>query len=89
MGDILLDARALPVLAVALAATAALAGAFFIGLLARPVWTVAILPALWVAGAVALGLASGRLGSPRDLVAVAGGVLVLLAFWALGRRRRG
>lgn len=89
VGDILLDARALPVLAVALAATAALAGAFFIGLLARPVWTVAILPALWVAGAVALGLASGRLGSPRDQVAVAGGVLVLLAFWALGRRRRG
>lgn len=89
MGDILLDAQALPVLAVALAVTGALAGAFFIGLLARPVWTVAVLPALWVAGAAALAAATGGLGTPRDWLAVAGGVVVLLVFWVLGRRRRG
>lgn len=89
VGDILLDAQALPVLAVALAATAALTGAFFIGLLARPVWTVAILPALWAAGAATLAAATGGLGSPRDRFAIAGGAVVLLAFWALGRRRRG
>lgn len=88
MGDILLDAQALTVLAVALAVTVALASAFFIGLLARPTGTAAILPALWIAGAVALGIATGGFGSPRDQIAVAGGALVLLAFWALGRRRR-
>ena len=89
MGNILLDAQALTVLAVSLAATAALASAFFIGLLARPAGAAAILPALWIAGAVALGIATGDLGSPRDLIAVAGGALVLLVFWALGRRHRG
>lgn len=88
VGDILLDARALSVLAVALGA-AALVSAFFIGLLARAAWTAAILPALWVAGAVALGAATGGLRSPRDQIVVAGGALVLLVFWALGRRRRG
>lgn len=88
MGDILLDARALTVLSVALAVTAALVSAFLIGLLARPAGAAAVLPALWVAGAAALGAATGGLGSPRDQVAVAGGALVLLVFWALGRRRR-
>ena len=71
------------------AVTAAIAGPFALGRLARPERTAAILPALWVAGAVALGAATGGLGSPRDWFAVAGGAVVLLAFWAIGRRRRG
>ena len=86
--DVLLDGRAFLTLAVSLAAGAALLGSFFLGLLARPVWTAAILPALWVAGAVALGAATGGLGSPRDWFAVAGGAVALLAFWAIGRRKR-
>ena len=88
-GDILLDGRAFLTLAVALVAAAALTGSFLLGRLARPTWTAAILPALWVAGAVALGAATGGLGSPRDWLAVAGGAVVLLAFWAIGRRSRG
>lgn len=87
--DVLLDGRAFLTLAVSLAAGAALLGSFFLGLLARPAWTAAVLPALWVAGAVALGAATGGLGSPRDWFAVAGGAVVLLAFWAIGRSRRG
>ena len=75
-------------MAVATVVAAALAGSFALGRLARPAWTAAILPALWVAGAVALGAATGGLGSPRDWLAVAGGAVVLLAFWAIGRRRR-
>lgn len=50
---------------------------------ARPVWTAAVLSALWVAGAVALGAVTGGLGSPRDWLAMAGGAVVLLAFWAM------
>ena len=88
-GDILLDGRAFLTLAVALVAAAALTGSFLLGRLARPTWTAAILPALWAAGAVALGAATGGLGSPRDWLAVAGGAVVLLAFWAIGRRSRG
>ena len=88
-GDVLLDGQAFLTLAVALVATAALTGSFLLGLLARPAWTAAVLPALWVAGAVALGTATGGLGTPRDWFAVAGGAVVLLAFWAIGRRRRG
>lgn len=88
-GDVLLNGQAFLTLAVALVVTAALTGSFLLGRLARPAWTVAILPALWVAGAVALGAATGGLGSPRDWLAVAGGAVVLLAFWAIGRRHRG
>lgn len=77
-----------PALAVALVA-AALAGSFLLGHLVRPAWAAAVPPTLWVAGAVALGAATGCLGSPRDWLAVAGGAVVLLAFWAIGRRRRG
>ena len=87
--DVLLDGRAFLTLAVSLAAGAALLGSFFLGLLARPTWTAAVLPALWVAGAVALGAATGGLGTPRDWFAVVGGAVVLLAFWAIGRSRRG
>lgn len=66
VGGILFDAQALAVLAVALAATAALVSALFIGLLPRPAGTAAILPALWIAGAVALGTATDDFDSPRD-----------------------
>ena len=88
VGDVLLDPTSFRKLAMTLAVAAALAGSFALGRFARPAWTVAILPMLWVAGALALGAATGGLGSPRDWFAVAGGAVVLLAFWAIGRRRR-
>lgn len=87
-GDVLLDPATFRKLAVAAVVAVALAGSFALGRLARPTWTAAILPALWVAGAVALGAATGGLGSPRDGLAVVGGAVVLLAFWAIGRSRR-
>lgn len=87
--DVLLDPATFRKLAVVLAVAATLAGSFALGRLARPTWAAAILPALWVAGTVALGAATGGLGSPRDWFAVAGGAVVFLAFWAIGRRRRG
>ena len=87
--DVLLDPATFRKLAVVLAVAATLAGSFALGRLARPTWAAAVLPALWVAGAVALGAATGGLGSPRDWFAVAGGAVVLLAFWAIGRSRRG
>lgn len=88
VGAVLLDPGSFRKLAMMLAVAAALAGSFALGRFARPAWTVAILPMLWVAGALALGAATGGLGSPRDWFAVAGGAVVLLAFWAIGRRRR-
>lgn len=88
VGDVLLDPASFRKLAMTLAVAAALAGSFALGHFARPAWTVAILPMFWVAGALALGAATGGLGSPRDWFAVAGGAVVLLAFWAIGRRRR-
>ena len=87
-GDVLLDPASFRKLAVALAVVAAIAGSFALGRLARPAWTAAVLPALWVAGAVALGAATGGFGSPRDWFAVAGGAVVLLVFWTAGRRRQ-
>ena len=88
-GDVLLDGQAFLTLAVALVVTAALTGSSLLGLLVRPAWAATVLPTLWVMGAVALGVETGGLGSPRDWLVVAGGVVVLLAFWAIGRRRRG
>lgn len=88
VGDVLLDPASFRKLAMTLAVAAALAGSFVLGRFARPAWAVAILPMLWVAGALALGAATGGLGSPRDWFAVAGGAVVLLAFWAIGRRHR-
>ena len=87
--DVLLDPATFRKLAVVLAVAVVLAGSFALGRLARPAWTAAVLPALWVAGAVALGAATGGLGTPRDWFAVVGGAVVLLAFWAIGRSRRG
>lgn len=88
-GDVLLDPQEFRKLLIVLAVVAALAGSFVLGRFARPAWTAAILPALWVAGAVALGAATGGLTSPRDWLAVAGGAVVLLVFWAAARKRRG
>lgn len=88
VGDVLLDPASFRKLAMMLAVAAALAGSFALGRFARPAWTVTILPMLWVAGALALGAATGGLSSPRDWFAVVGGAVVLLAFWAIGRRRR-
>ncbi len=87
--DVLFDPATFRKLAVVLAVAVVLAGSFALGRLARPAWAAAVLPALWIAGAVALGAATGGLGSPRDWFAVAGGAVVLLAFWAIGRSRRG
>ena len=88
-GDVLLDPQEFRKLLTILAVVAALAGSFVLGRFARPAWTAAILPALWVAGAVALGAATGGLTSPRDWLPVAGGAVVLLVFWAAARKRRG
>lgn len=88
-GDVLLDPQEFRKLLTILAVVAALAGSFVLGRFARPAWTAAILPALWVAGAVALGAATGGLTSPRDWLAVAGGAVVLPVFWTAARKRRG
>lgn len=88
-GDVLLDPQEFRKLLIVLVVVAALAGSFVLGRFARPAWTAAILPALWVAGAVALGAATGGLTSPRDWLAVAGGAVVLLVFWTAARKRRG
>ena len=89
VGDILLDPALFRGLAVIFAVTVALAASFALGRLARRGWTAAVLPALWAAGSVALGAATGGLDAPRDWFVVAGGAVVLLAFWAIGRSRRG
>ena len=89
IGGILLDVRDFTGLAAAVGVAVALAAAWMLGSHARHAWTAAVLSAFWVAGAAALGAATGGLGSPRDWFAVAGGTVVLLAFWAIGRRRRG
>ena len=88
IGGLLLDVRDFTGLAAAVGVSAARVAARMLGRCARPAWTAAILPALWVAGAVALGAATGSLGSPRGWIAVAGGAISLLAFWAIGRKRR-
>lgn len=88
-GDILLDPATFRKLAIVLAVAAALACSFALGRFTRPTWTAAVLPAIWVAGALALGAATGGVGSPRDWFAIAGGAVVLFIFWAGGRRRQG
>lgn len=73
---------------VGFAAAAALIGSFMLGLLARPVWTCAVLPALRIVGAVALAAATGGFVSLRDWFVVASGAVVLLLFWVVGRKRQ-
>ena len=89
LGGLLLDVRDFTGLAAAVGVVAMLAAAQILGRYARPAWMAVIPPALWVAGAIALGTTTGGLGSPRDCFAVAGGAVVLLAFWTIGRSRRG
>ncbi len=89
VGGLLLDAQAFAGLAVAVGAVAAFAASYALGRFVRPVWTAAVLPALWVAGAVALAAAVGAIASPKTWFAVAGGAVTLLVFWIDGRRRRG
>ena len=88
LGDLILDMRGFIGLAAAVGVIAALVAARMLGRYARPAWTAAILPALWVVGAIALGAATGGLASPRGWIAVSGGAISLLAFWAIGRRYR-
>ncbi|MDM8270093.1 XRE family transcriptional regulator [Thermophilibacter provencensis] len=88
LGDLMLDMRGFIGLAAAVGVIAALVAARMLGRYARPMWTAAILPALWVVGAIALGAATGGLASPRGWIAVSGGAISLLAFWAIGRRYR-
>lgn len=89
LGGLLLDMREFVGLAVAVGAVAAMAVALMLGRYARPAWTAVILPALWVVGAVAVSIKTGGFASPRGWLAVAGGAISLLAFLAIGRRRRG
>ena len=80
LGGLLLDVRDFTGLAAAVGVVVALVAARMLGRYARPAWTAAILPALWVASAIALGTATGGLASPRDWFAVAGGAVSFLAF---------
>ena len=89
IGGLMLDMRGFIGLAAAVGGAAALAAAQILGRYTRSAWTAAVLPALWAAGSVALGAATGGLDAPRDWFVVAGGAVVLLAFWAIGRSRRG
>ena len=83
IGGLLLDVRDFTGLAAAVGGAAALAAAQMLGRYTRSMWTAAVLPALWAAGAVALGAATGGLGSPRGWIAVADGA----AATGQGRRR--
>ena len=73
IGGLLLDVQDFTGLAAAVGGAAALAAAQMLGRYTRSMWTAAVLPALWAAGAVALGAATGGLGSPRGWIAVADG----------------
>ena len=88
-GDVLLDPQAFRKLVVILGVAVALTTSFALGRFTRPVWTAAILPALWVMSAAALGVVTGGLASPRDWLVIAGGAVVLLVFWVIARRRTG
>ena len=89
VGDVLLDAQAFRKLVVILGVAVALTASFALGRFTRPVWTAAILPALWVMSAAALGVVTGGLDSPRDWLVIAGGAVVLLVFWVIARRHTG
>ncbi|MDN0056014.1 helix-turn-helix transcriptional regulator [Collinsella ihumii] len=88
-GDVLLDPQAFRKLVVILGVAVALTASFALGRFTRPVWTAAILPALWVMSAAALGVVTGGLDSPRDWLVIAGGAVVLLVFWVIARRHTG
>ncbi|WP_455138703.1 helix-turn-helix transcriptional regulator [Thermophilibacter sp.] len=86
-GGLLLDRRAFVGLAVVVGAAAAFAVAHALGRHARPTWTAAILPTLWVGAAVALAATTGVLAVPQTWFAIVGGAVTLLIFWVDGRRR--
>lgn len=88
VGDILLDRKAFIGIAVVVGAAAAFAISHALGRRTKSVWTAAILPAVWVAGAAALSVSTGAFASLRSWFAVAGGAVTLLIFWADGRRRQ-
>ncbi|WP_428378966.1 helix-turn-helix domain-containing protein [Olsenella sp. Marseille-QA0557] len=88
VGNILLDSRAFIGLAVMVGAVAVLMASYALGRFARPAWTAAILPLLWVAGATVIGVATGAFVSPRGWLAVVGGAVTLLILWLAGRKRR-
>lgn len=88
VGNILLDSRAFIGLAVMVGAVAVLVASYALGRFARPAWTAAILPLLWVAGATVIGVATGAFVSPRGWFAVVGGAVTLLILWLAGRKRR-
>lgn len=84
---LVLDPQAFVGLAVVVGAIAAFAGSYAIGRFTRAVWTAAVLPALWIAGAVTLAAAAGALASPKAWFAVVGGAVTLTIFWVDGRCR--
>lgn len=88
VGGLLLDRQALIGLTVVVGAVAAFACSFALGRSTRSGWTAAILPTLWIAGALALSAAAGSLADPRTWFVVAGGAITLLVFWVDGRRKR-
>ena len=88
VGNILLGSRAFIGLAVMVGAVAVLMASYALGRFARPAWTAAILPLLWVAGATVIGVATGAFVSPRGWLAVVGGAVTLLILWLAGRKRR-
>lgn len=89
VGGLLLDAQTFVGLAVVVGAIAAFAGSYAIGRFTHAAWTAAVLPALWMVGAVALAAATDALASPKTWLAIAGGAVTLTVFWADGRRRAG
>ena len=87
VGGLLLDRSAFVSLTVVVGAAAAFAVAHALGRHARPTWTAAILPTLWVGAAVALRATTGALTVPQTWFAIVGGAVTLLIFWVDGRRR--
>ncbi|OUP08400.1 helix-turn-helix domain-containing protein [Collinsella sp. An2] len=88
-GSLVLDTQAFIGLAVVVGAVAAFAGSYALGRFTHSVWTAAVLPALWIAGAVALAAAADALALPKTWFAIAGGAVTLAVFWVDGRRRAG
>ena len=86
---LLLDMRDFTGLAAAVGGAAALAAAQVLGRYTRSAWTAAVLPALWVALVVILSATTGYSVTPRRWIAVVGVAISFLAFWAIGRSRRG
>lgn len=85
---LLFDREAFITSAVVAGCVAVFAVSYALGRYTRPAWTAAVLPVLWVGGAIALAAAVGALSSPKTWFAVIGGAVTLSVFWVDGRRRR-